>query len=138
MVRFSANKNHRWSAVARGAVAKGLESDDSRVVAKRKNRRHYGTSVRRDFVKGMHMEKDAFICQYTGVKRARHQMNWLLKQGQDLPTSGPAHVKLSMCTRFWPGEVRKTIFRLEASNRSRAPKRSIDTVCTISPTPSIR
>lgn len=119
----------RWSAVTRGAVAKGLEGE-SRIVAKRKNRRHYGTGVHRTFVKGVHMEKDAYICKYSGEKRARNQIDWLLNMGQDLPTSGPAHIKIPMSTKFWPSEKRGCSLRLEASNRTRAPKRSIDPVRT--------
>ncbi|KAF3034581.1 hypothetical protein E8E12_002063 [Didymella heteroderae] len=117
---------YAWSAVARGAVVKGLEGE-TRIVAKRKNRRHYGTSVSRLFVRGVHQEKDAYVSKFTGEKKARNQMNWLLKMGQDLPTSGPAHVKLTMHTRFWPGEARQSTLRLDASNRARAPKRSVDT-----------
>lgn len=120
---------HRWSAVARGAVAKGLEGE-TKVVAARKNRRHYGIITRRDFKDGTHKEEDATCCAYTGVKRALNQMNWLLKQGQNLPTSGPAHAKTAMHSYFWLGEERTTTLRLQASDCEEAPKRSIDAVCT--------
>ncbi|KAH6633342.1 Hsp70 family protein [Boeremia exigua] len=117
--------SYAWSAVARGAVAKGLEGD-TQVVAARKNRRHYGTVSSKIFISGIHRETEAAICPYTGVKRAHSQMNWLLKQGQTLPTSGPAHAKISMSTLFWLTQERTSTLRLEASNRARAPKRSVD------------
>ncbi|KAJ4989461.1 hsp70 family chaperone [Stagonosporopsis vannaccii] len=119
-------KDDRWSAVARGAVAKDFESDYSRVVAKRKNRRHYGTSTNASFIKGVHQEKDSYNCKFTGEKRARHKMNWLLKMGQDLPTPEPAHAEIALHLDFWPNFIRETILELEAPNRSRAPKRSVD------------
>lgn len=56
-------------------------------------------------------------------------MNWLLKQGQNLPTSGTAHAKISMCAHFWLTEERTSTLRLEASDRARAPKRSVEAVC---------
>jgi hypothetical protein len=118
-----------WSAVARGAAAKGLETqNDKKVVANRKCRRHYGASKQPAFVKYQYKESDATISLYDGRKRAKHQMDWLLKKGQDLSTSKPAHAKITLQTNFWPGEKREWTLRLLASDEEHAPTRSIDQV----------
>jgi hypothetical protein len=121
-----------WSAVARGAAVKGLETQDSQkkqLVANRKCRRYYGTVKNSPFVKGKHKESEANISSFDGKKRARNQMDWLLQKGQDLSTSKPAHAKLALHTTFWPGEKRQSTLRLMASNKEQGPMRSTDEVC---------
>ncbi|KAF3035359.1 hypothetical protein E8E11_002700 [Didymella keratinophila] len=123
--------NYVWSAVVRGAVVKGLQGDKTNIVATRKNRRHYGTSVAEVFDSRKHSESDAYFDQYNGTKRANNQMEWLLKQGKDLPTSGAAHAKLSMCTSFWLNEKRESSLTLRASNNTKTPKRLDSGVFTV-------
>lgn len=122
--------HHRWSAVARGAAAKGLEGGINGVVSNRKCRRYYGTKCNPIFVDRKHKKEDAFISEYDGFKRARHQMDWLLKKGQDLPTSKAAHAKMSFRTGFWPTEIRQSKLTLMASDQDKGPKRSVDQVLT--------
>jgi molecular chaperone DnaK (HSP70) len=55
-----------WSAVARGAVARGLEPDGAGMVELR-------------FIPGVHSESDAYIDELTGEKRARGQMRCKFK-----------------------------------------------------------
>ena len=120
---------YRWSAVVRGAVVKGLQGDTN-VVATRKNRRHYGTAISTTFDPRKHRESDSFIDKYDGRKLAGCQIDWLLKQGRDLPTSGTAHAKISIRAAFWLDEKRECYLELRASNNTKAPKRSVDSVCT--------
>ena len=68
-----------WSAVARGAVARGLEPDGAGMVELRKCRLHYGTPVAQRFIPGVHSESDAYIDELTGEKRARGQMRCKFK-----------------------------------------------------------
>jgi hypothetical protein len=112
-----------WSAVVRGAVVFSLQGNTN-TVTQRKNRRHYGVGTSRKFDPKKHDEIDAFIDEYDGVKRAAYQMDWLLKQGKDLPTSGAAHAILDMFDGFWPNEKRVTQLALRASNNVKAPKTS--------------
>ncbi|OSS55021.1 hypothetical protein B5807_01121 [Epicoccum nigrum] len=112
-----------WSAVIRGAVVFSLQGNTN-TVTQRKNRRHYGVGTSRKFDPKKHDEIDAFIDEYDGVKRAAYQMDWLLKQGKDLPTSGAAHAILDMFDGFWPNEKRVTQLALRASNNVKAPKTS--------------
>jgi hypothetical protein len=125
---FQTLTSYSWSAVARGTAAKGLEiqTNTKNVVAARKCRRYYGTSKNPIFVKGKHREFEATISKYDGHKRARRQMDWLLKKGQDLSTSEPAHAKITLSTNFWPGEKRESRLELLASNKEHAPIRSTD------------
>jgi len=60
-----------WSAVARGAVARGLEPDGGGMVELRMCRMHYGTPMGERFVTGKHDAEDAYIDELTGEKRAR-------------------------------------------------------------------
>jgi hypothetical protein len=60
-----------WSAVARGAVARGLEPAGGGMVELRRCRLHYGTPVVERFVPTKHQESDAFIDELTGEKRAK-------------------------------------------------------------------
>ncbi|KAH7383281.1 hypothetical protein BKA66DRAFT_512128 [Pyrenochaeta sp. MPI-SDFR-AT-0127] len=84
--------SYAWSAVVRGATAKGLEGDTFAVL-KRKSRRHYGTSCAKPFKTRVHKSSDAYIDQYTGVKYANHQADWLIKKGQDMRASKATHAR---------------------------------------------
>jgi hypothetical protein len=98
----------------------------------RKNRRHYGTPVSPIFNARKHNESDSYIDPYDGMERANNQMNWLLKKGKDLPSSGPAHAKIIMKKSFWLDEKRDCYLELRASNNANAPNRSVHTVRTVS------
>ncbi|KAH6613153.1 hypothetical protein C7974DRAFT_368945 [Boeremia exigua] len=114
---------HAWSSVVRGAAAKGLELNDRQSIRTRKCRRHYGTGCDQAFVPGKHREVDSYICQYSGIKKARGQIAWLLEKGQDLPTSKSAHAKLPMYSTFGPNVSRKVQIPLWAADSDQAPNR---------------
>jgi len=92
---------YAWSAIVRGATAKGLEGDGRPIIKNRKCRRHYGTACSLHFISGQHREADSFICAFDNVKKAGKQISWLLKKGQDLSTAEMPHGKAPMYCRFW-------------------------------------
>jgi hypothetical protein len=107
---------YAWSAVVRGAAAKGLEGDGGPPIRNRKCRRHYGSACSQLFVSCVHREADSYICSYTGKKKADRQISWHLRKGQDLSTSELPHAKLPMYATFWPHEDRKVEVSLWASD----------------------
>ncbi|KAJ5062359.1 hypothetical protein J3E72DRAFT_393505 [Bipolaris maydis] len=96
---------HAWSAIVRGAVAKGLE-ESSGAVLKRKSRRYYGTSCSRSFNIFFHDEADAYIDKHDGMKMASHQMKWLINKGQDLLASKAMHASVDLIAKWWVGDAR--------------------------------
>ena len=114
---------HAWSAIARGATVKGMEGPGRDPIKFRKCRRHYGTAVSQVFVAGRHQEVDAYICSYSGIKRARQQMNWLLTKGQDLSTEEVIHAKIELYNHNWHDEELKVWCRLMASDVNKASPR---------------
>lgn len=102
---------------------------ESTFISKRKCRRHYGTSFCAVFDKKKHDESDSYISRTEGIKRARGQMDWLLKKGQDLPTLQKAHAVTHLFENFFPGERRLMTLRLLSSDIDKAPTRDIDEVC---------
>jgi hypothetical protein len=116
--------------VVRGAAVKGLEGDVNTAVKIRKCRRHYGTSYSSLFQKGKHRAKDAYICPFTGDKRASNQMDWLLRKGQDLPTSSAKHGTLTFSMNFWVSESRTATVELLAANGDQEPRFSDEAVST--------
>ncbi|KAL6707742.1 hypothetical protein ACN47E_003863 [Coniothyrium glycines] len=113
-----------WSAIVRGAAAKGLEGDGRPPIKNRKCRRNYGTGCSRPFVQGQHREVDSYIHEYTGVKYASNQASWLVTKGQDLSTAADVNYKVHLNQNFWPEEPRVAFFELFACDASKAPSRS--------------
>jgi hypothetical protein len=118
-----------WSAVARGAAAKGLEGAQGGAVLARKSRRHYGTSCTQTFNRRKHKPYEAYRDPYDGEKRADNQMSWLIAKGQDLQASNATHATEDMSTDFWPQESRRTEWELLACDLDIAPRSSNDPVC---------
>jgi hypothetical protein len=121
----------RWSAVVRGAATAGLECA-SQLVKYRKCRRNYGIGCIEDFDSGKHREDEAYIDEYTGLKTAENQMDWLIKKGEDLATSIDAHAKLTFNEEFWSTESKTSSIDLYASEKDQAPQRMTDVVSSIS------
>ncbi|KAF2449569.1 hypothetical protein P171DRAFT_507242 [Karstenula rhodostoma CBS 690.94] len=118
---------HAWSAIARGAAAKGLEQGGKTPIKGRKCRRHYGTACTEPFQPKKHREQDFYICSFTGKKRANKQMSWMISKGQDLPTAAEVHGTVSLHHKFWPGEPRRASPLLLAADIDEAPHRSYET-----------
>ncbi|KAI9890224.1 MAG: hypothetical protein M1814_004386 [Vezdaea aestivalis] len=125
-----------WSAVARGAVARGLEADERGLVSLRLCRLHYGTPVSRKFVPGIHNPDDSYVDEHTGERMARGQMSWMVSKGHPLPTNAPKRVSIDCSTKFDENESRTFSARLVSANTEIAPPRYMDEasipVCTLS------
>jgi hypothetical protein len=117
-----------WSAIVRGAAAKGLEGDGRAPIKNRKCRRNYGTDFYTIFTPGKHKEIDSFVSPYTGIKQARNQMEWMLKKGQDLAAKSESHGNVGFRQYFWPGDRREASLDLLAADVDKAPYRSQDKV----------
>ncbi|KAK6356035.1 hypothetical protein TWF718_000409 [Orbilia javanica] len=76
-----------WSAVARGAVCRGLEPASGGLVAVRLARKFYGTPVSTIFDPSLHNKEDMYIDRFTGCRMANGQMRWLSEKGDRLPES---------------------------------------------------
>ncbi|UPX15290.1 uncharacterized protein EKO05_0005744 [Ascochyta rabiei] len=121
-----------WSAVVRGAAAKGLEGDGRKHIKNRKCRRNYGTECSRPFDAKQHKEIDAYICPFSGQKKARDQMAWGLKKGQDLSTSEVSHASTTFGQHIWVGNKRHSSIELMASDADKPATRASDkTVYTL-------
>jgi molecular chaperone DnaK (HSP70) len=114
---------YAWSAVVRGAAAKGLEEDGYQIIRNRKCRRYYGTGCVKTFIRGKHREADSFICPFRGVKKADGQISWHLSKGQDLSTVELPHAKLSMSGYFWANQYREVTLSLWATDAVKASNR---------------
>lgn len=68
---------HRWSAVARGAVLRGLEGGI--YVSSRKARRHYGTVFAPKFVPGSDPKENLIYCSYTGQHLCNNSMKYYVQ-----------------------------------------------------------
>ncbi|KAK6532128.1 hypothetical protein TWF694_003289 [Orbilia ellipsospora] len=73
--------NDPWSAVCRGATMWGLEH---KAVVSRNARYSYGYSVNVPFESGKHDMVDRYWDVSEGIHRARDQMGWLLKWGEEI------------------------------------------------------
>ncbi|OAL42715.1 Hsp70 family protein [Pyrenochaeta sp. DS3sAY3a] len=114
---------YAWSAIVRGAAAKGLEEDKHQPIRNRKCRRHYGTACSRVFISGKHREVDSFICPFEKVKMAGGQIAWHLSKGQDLSIFKVPHARLLMSGNFWPNDDRVVELSLWATDSAQAPNR---------------
>lgn len=108
--------------MARGAVCKGLDSDNTRAVTNRKCRRHYGTDCSEKFDGLRHDGCETFVSKFDGVKRASGQMEWLLKRGDNLLANKTSHAELAFSMDFWLWEKRESSLTLYCSTQDKAPK----------------
>ncbi|KAG0637899.1 hypothetical protein HOY80DRAFT_907084 [Tuber brumale] len=124
-----------WSAVVRGAVARGLEGEGSGLVQLRMCRRHYGTPVSEHFDETKHTAQDMYVDDLTGEGFAKGQMHWLLTKGESLSATTPKRVSIECCRTFRPTDSRVFSAKLVACNDDYAPRRyfenSVYNVCTL-------
>ncbi|KAH8898759.1 actin-like ATPase domain-containing protein [Thozetella sp. PMI_491] len=114
---------HPWSAVARGAVCRGLEGKTSGLVAVRLARKFYGTPVSRLYNPDLHIEADAYIDEYTGRKMAKGQMVWLTEKGDRLPEDIPKTFEIQVSSHFTYLEEKEIGAQLCACTEDAAPRR---------------
>jgi hypothetical protein len=117
---------HRWSAVARGAVCRGLEGAGNGLVAVRLARKHYGTYASEPYIAGVHDPEDMYIDEFTGSRYAKAQMTWLIEKGERLPESTPKKVSIECACRFKTTGDRDFGAVLVGCDEDLAPKRYRD------------
>jgi hypothetical protein len=115
-----------WSAVVRGAVARGLESQTADLIYLRKCRRHYGTPASEPFSAFKHQEEDMYVDEHDGEKYAKGQMSWLITKGCALVSSQARHAEIELYRTFDAGESRVFKARLVACDDDVAPRRYAD------------
>ncbi|KAF2192229.1 hypothetical protein K469DRAFT_620267 [Zopfia rhizophila CBS 207.26] len=89
-----------WSAVVRGAVAKGLEPHSDSLISMRKCRRSYGIATSQPFSNFKHANEDEYDDPFDGTKKAKDQMLWLIKKGDALLSNTPKHAEVNLCQCF--------------------------------------
>ncbi|KAM7198281.1 hypothetical protein V8F33_005072 [Rhypophila sp. PSN 637] len=120
-----------WSAVARGAVCRGLEGVDGGLVAVRLARKFYGTPAAEPFRPGYHDPDDMFIDELTGRKLARGQMTWLCERGDRLSEDQPRTIGIEVCRRFEAHEERELAAVLVGCSEDVAPRRFADNAAQV-------
>ena len=113
---------HSWSAVVRGAVAKGLQMGTGNPISIRKCRRHYGVSVSQPFSSFKHAEENVYVDPFDGERKSRGQMIWLLKKGDALFSNQPKHASIEICRKFGLKDSRVFQTNLIACDYDDAPK----------------
>ncbi|KAL8337837.1 hypothetical protein RB601_006754 [Gaeumannomyces tritici] len=117
---------HPWSAVARGAVCRGLETGSSGLVAVRLARKFYGTPVSRVFNPSIHSTADMITDEYTGRKMAKAQMAWLVEKSDRLPEDTPKEITIAVSAHFTLDEERQLGAILAGCSEDVAPSRFAD------------
>ncbi|KAF2463990.1 actin-like ATPase domain-containing protein [Lindgomyces ingoldianus] len=112
-----------WSAVARGAVCRGLEGPLTGLVAVRLARKHYGTPVCTPYKPGIHNAADMYVDEFTGSKYAKGQMRWIVDKGERLPESSPKKVSIECSCTFKKSEDREFGAILVGCDADAAPAR---------------
>ena len=89
-----------WSAVARGAVCRGVEGPASGLVEVGLARKHYGTYTSIPFNPCIHDLADEYKDELTGMRMAKGQMIWLVEKGERLPERTPKKVSIECSCKF--------------------------------------
>ncbi|KAK6499972.1 hypothetical protein TWF481_010329 [Arthrobotrys musiformis] len=115
-----------WSAVARGAVCRGLEPATGGLVAVRLARKFYGTPVSTPFHPGIHTLDEIYPDRLTGIPMAAGQMSWLSEKGARLPEDKPRTISIDVSWNFQAGQNRHIDAVLVGCSEDTAPRRYAD------------
>ncbi|KAF5227885.1 hypothetical protein FAUST_11470 [Fusarium austroamericanum] len=93
---LQSNGNKPWTAICRGAVVRGLlrhspSSGLGVVVTSRVARMSYGIKCVTDFIHGKHKVKDRIWSDKENRWHAKNQMEWFLKEGDDISEKRSVH-----------------------------------------------
>ncbi|QPC75339.1 hypothetical protein HYE68_006091 [Fusarium pseudograminearum] len=93
---LQSNGNKPWTAICRGAVARGLmrhnpSSGLGMAVTSRVARMSYGIRYNAYFVQGKHKKKDRVWCSKRNSWMAKNQMQWFLSEGDDISEKRSVH-----------------------------------------------
>ena len=89
-------------------------------------RKHYGTPTSRSFNPRIHDQADLYQDEYTGIKMAKRQMNWMVEKGECLPEDIPKTISIDVCTHFTANESREVGAVLVGCVEDSAPQRYQD------------
>ncbi|MCJ1459513.1 hypothetical protein MMC28_009892 [Mycoblastus sanguinarius] len=134
--------NRAWSSICRGATLWGLEHSNltsvisSPTVVSRISRYSYGMAFYRNYDASRHLVEDRFWDTVEGKYKARDQMVWLMKRGEEVKEG---RVLKTACYHmvqvgFWDSGLRTFYTNLYHNEDARPPTRKIDAVrplCTV-------
>ncbi|CAM1506717.1 Fc.00g063580.m01.CDS01 [Cosmosporella sp. VM-42] len=129
--------NKPWTAICRGAVVRGLTEHDLAQdlgvkIEARIARISYGIDYQTPWVPGKHLECDKVWREAQYKYMATRQMNWFLKQDEDMTTKEPIRRQY---TRYFSEPIGKVQQKIYCSTQAPPPTRYDSTVrllCTIS------
>ncbi|KAL2820154.1 hypothetical protein BDW59DRAFT_181521 [Aspergillus cavernicola] len=96
IVLLSKIRFQRRTAICRGAILKGLMDapvtafvPNAPSVLSTVSRTCLGVKMSQTFQQGVHRKKDRYFCEMEGRYRARNQMDWFIKKGDEVAKAGP-------------------------------------------------
>jgi hypothetical protein len=70
-----------WTAISRGAVAKGLcNTVEDEIVTNVIAKYSYGILYNTPFDPAQHLDQDRYLCPYENIPKARNQVRWYLRK----------------------------------------------------------
>ena len=73
--------NNSWTAISRGAVAKGLSNAvEDEIVTNVIAKYSYGVVYMTPFDPTQHLEQDRYWCPYENIPLAKNQLRWYLRK----------------------------------------------------------
>ncbi|KAF4975290.1 hypothetical protein FZEAL_7903 [Fusarium zealandicum] len=122
--------NKPWTAICRGAVVQGLASRYLAPglgvnITARMARMSYGVRFQTVFDPKLHQLCDKEWCEKQQEFMARNQMDWFLKEGDDMITKSPVQKEYTMLFSHPPAEIANDIY---CSSTFPPPLRGDDTV----------
>ncbi|PSK40200.1 Heat shock protein 12B [Elsinoe australis] len=99
-----------WTAIMRGAVVSGIAGYD--MVTSRKAVRHYGVPFDDNFSSCKHRPESKFWDKLDECYRAKNQMDWFIKKGQEVKSGEPILVAFHRChtDEDFPGAIKETLY----------------------------
>jgi hypothetical protein len=112
-----------WSAVARGAVCRGLEGEAAGLIQVRLARKFYGTPASEVYNARLHHPDDMYTDPLTGRAMAKGQMAWMCSKGDRLPEGQPRTIGIDVCKNFKVDDPRDCGALLVGCDDDEPPKR---------------
>lgn len=116
----------RWSAVARGAVYRGLDIPDRGLITTRLARKHYGTPVSSRYNPKLHGPNEWHIDRYTNEKMVSGEMSWLGNKGERLPEDDKKTISIILHSHHDLEEIRVISSELVGCSADEAPRKRLD------------
>lgn len=108
-----------WSAVARGAVLRGLEGE---IVHSRMARRNYGISHSSEYDPKRHLKSERVYSQFHGRPEVLNRASWYIRKGDVV--SGNQPISCRFRYKVWPEWNGIITTKLLASDLTVAPEKT--------------